>query len=376
MKQKGKCSMRRGENIYRRKDKRWEGRYPKGKKANGKTKYGSVYGKTLKEVREKLYPLKLNYQLIQNSQGKTAISFNEWAFLWLQEIQSDVKQSTYANYEHKLTHYVLNILGEYGLNELDEEAAEILLKDLEKRALKPSTIHAVFRITKQCINRAIRKKMIKENPFVLVRLPKLVKNRNQALTKQEQKRLETAALSGRKGQGLPTLLALHAGLRIGEISALTWEDIDFENNLIHVHSTVQRIIGLFNGKKTELIYTSSKTASSTRSIPMSQMLTRALLEQKQRAKGKFVLTDNEQPVEPRLITYHFHRIREKAKLAKIHFHQLRHTFATRCLESKGDIMSVSALMGHSSTQMTLDTYAAALMEQRFIVVDQMEKAIR
>ncbi|MEO1769396.1 tyrosine-type recombinase/integrase [Candidatus Enterococcus ferrettii] len=368
--------MRRGENIYRRKDKRWEGRYPKGKKANGRTKYGSVYGKTLKEVREKLYPLKLQYQLIQANHGEAAISFNEWGYLWLHEIQNNVKQSTYANYEHKLEHYVLNVLGDYSLNELDENSAETLLKDLEKRRLKPSTIHAVFRITKQCINLAIRKKMIKENPFTLIQLPKLVKNRNQALTKQEQKRLETAALSTKNGQGLPTLLALHAGLRIGEISALTWKDVDFENNLIHVHSTVQRIVGVFDGRKTGLIYTSSKTASSTRLIPMSQLVKKVLWQQKQRAKGEFVLTNNENPVEPRLLTYHFHRIREKAKLSTIHFHQLRHTFATRCLESRGDIMSVSALMGHSSTQMTLDTYAGSLMEQRFQVVDQMEKAIK
>ncbi|MEO1769969.1 tyrosine-type recombinase/integrase [Candidatus Enterococcus ferrettii] len=367
--------MRRGENIYRRKDKRWEGRYPKGKKANGKTKYGSVYGKTLKEVREKLYPLKLHYQQVQNKQGDVAISFNEWGYLWLQEIQTNVKQSTYANYEHKLEHYVLAILGEYSLNELDENAAETLLADLEKRTLKPSTIHAVFRIVKQCINLAVRKKMVKENPFVSINLPKLVRNRNQALTKQEQKRLETSALSERKGHGIPTLLALHAGLRIGEISALTWKDIDFENNLIHVHSTVQRIVGVFNGKKTELICTSSKTASSTRLIPMSQTLKQVLLRQKQRSKGQFVLTNNEKPVEPRLLTYHFHKIRKKAKLTTIHFHQLRHTFATRCLESRGDIMSVSALMGHSSTQMTLDTYAGSLMEQRFQVVGQMEKAI-
>ncbi|EOH97694.1 tyrosine-type recombinase/integrase [Enterococcus pallens] len=367
--------MRRGENIYRRKDKRWEGRYSKGKNAEGKTMYGSVYGKTLKEVREKLYPLKLHYQFIQSNQGTSAISFNEWAYLWLQEVQAKVKQSTYANYEHKLEHYVLNILGEYNLNELDEDAAEILLKNLEKRALKPSTIHAVFRITKQCINLAIRKKMINENPFASVKLPKLVKNKNQALTKQEQKGLETLALSEKKGRGIATLLALHAGLRIGEISALTWGDLDFENNLIHVHSTVQRIIGAFNGKKTELVYTSSKTASSTRLIPMSQTLKKVLLQRKQQAKGKFVLTNHEKPVEPRLLTYHFHKIREKAKLTTIHFHQLRHTFATRCLESRGDIMSVSALMGHSSTQMTLDTYAGSLMEQRFQVVGQMEKAI-
>ncbi|MEO1768833.1 tyrosine-type recombinase/integrase [Candidatus Enterococcus ferrettii] len=367
--------MRRGENIYWRKDKRWEGRYPKGKKANGTTKYGSVYGKSLREVREKLYPLKVKYQMIQQEQGESAISLREWVYRWLHAVQPTIKQSTYANYEHKLVHYVLPEIGEYGLNELNEQAAGELLESLQLKKLKPSTIQVIFRITTQCINFAIRKKMMKENPFKLIQLPKVVKKRNQALTRQEQKRLETAVTSEETGKGLPVLLALYAGLRIGEIAALAWKDIDFENNLIHVHSTFQRVFGVVAGKKTELIYTSSKTTSSIRSIPMSKRLKQVLICQRKKATGEFVVSKREQPLEPRLLTYHFHRIREKAKLKTTHFHQLRHTFATRCLESKGDIVSVSALMGHGSTQMTLDTYASSLMEQQFHVVAQMEKAV-
>ncbi|EOH90976.1 tyrosine-type recombinase/integrase [Enterococcus pallens] len=367
--------MRRGENIYWRKDKRWEGRYSKGKNVHGKTMYGSVYGKTLREVREKLYPLKVKYQMIQKDQGESAISLREWGYRWLLEMKSTIKQSTYANYEHKMVHYVLSEIGDYGLNELDEEAAEELLKSLQLRGLKPSTIQVIFRITNQCINVAIRKKLIKENPFKLIQLPKVVKKRNQAITRQEQKRLETVAASEKNGKGLPVLLALYAGLRIGEIAALTWKDIDFENNLIHVHSTFQRVFGVVAGKKTELVYTSSKTVSSIRSIPMSKLLKQVLMRQRKKSAGEFVVSRREQPVEPRLLTYHFHRIRKKAKLGTIHFHQLRHTFATRCLESKGDIVSVSALMGHGSTQMTLDTYASSLMEQQFQVVAQMEKAV-
>lgn len=367
--------MRRGENIYWRKDKRWEGRYPKGKKANGKTKYGSVYGKTLQEVREKLYPLKIKYQLIKQDQGEVAISFYEWGYQWLKEVQSKVKQSTYANYEHKLVHYVLKAIGDVGLNELDEKTGEKLLAALQQQELKPSTIHAIFRITNQCINLAIRKKMIKENPLAWVQLPKIEKVKNQALTRQEQKQLEKVAVAEENGKGLPTLLALHSGLRIGEIAALAWRDIDFENNLIHVKATFQRVFSLLEDKKTELIYTSSKTASSARPIPMSQTLRKLLLKHRKNSKGEFVLSSRYQPLEPRLLTYHFHRIRAKAGLINVHFHQLRHTFATRCLESQGDIVSVSALMGHSSTQMTLDTYAGSLMEQQIQVVQQMEKAI-
>ena len=367
--------MRRGENIYWRKDNRWEGRYPKGKKANGKTKYGSVYGKTLQEVREKLYPLKAKYQLLRKTQGEVTLSFEEWGSMWLEDAKKTIKASTYANYEHKLVHYVLSELGDTALNELSETSAEQLLASLKEQQLKPSTIQAIFRITKQCVNAAIRKKLMKENPFTEISLPKLVKKKDQALTRKEQKRLEAVAQKEANGKGIPTLLALHAGLRIGEISALSWEHIDFENNMIHVESTYQRIIGVFDGRKSKLIYTSSKTASSTRVIPMSQTVKQALLRQKAQSTSSYVLSVKNQPVEPRLLTYHFHKIREKAKLFETNFHQLRHTFATRCLESHGDIVSVSALMGHSSTQMTLDTYAGSMMEQRIQVVSQMENAI-
>ncbi|MEO1770805.1 tyrosine-type recombinase/integrase [Candidatus Enterococcus ferrettii] len=367
--------MRRGENIYRRKDKRWEGRYPIGKKANGKTKYASVYGKTLKAVREKLYPLKLKYQLIQEVQGNSAISFQEWGDIWLNETNVGVKQSTYANYKHKLNYYVLSEIGQYGLNELNEELAENLLQSLKDRKLKASTIQSIFRIVNQCLNLAIRKKLIKENPFTSVKLPKVIKENNQSLTLQEQHQLEKAAVTEKDGNGLPILLALHAGLRIGEISALSWKDIDFQNNLIHIKATYQRTLSVLGECKTTLIYTDSKTQSATRTIPMSDTIKQILLQQKAQSSSAFVASNKQKPIEPRLLTYRFHRMRMKAGLDKIHFHQLRHTFATRCLESNGDVVSVSALMGHSSTQMTLDTYASSLIEQRIQVIAKMEKRI-
>lgn len=367
--------MRRGENIYRRKDKRWEGRYPVGKKTNGKTKYASVYGKTLQAVRKKLYPLKLKYQLIQEIQGNSAIMFQEWGGIWLEEVSVGIKQSTYANYKHKLNHYVLSVVGQYYLNELNEDIAEELLCSLKELELKASTIQSIFRIVNQCISLAVQKKLIKNNPFLSIKLPKVMKEKNQALTLQEQKKLEKTALTEKNGKGLPVLLALHAGLRIGEVSALSWKDIDFQNNLIHVKATYQRTINVEEGSKTTLVYTNSKTQSATRTVPMSSTIKKILLQQKKHSSSTFVVSNNQKPIEPRLLTYRFHKIRMKAGLKTIHFHQLRHTFATRCLESNGDVVSVSALMGHSSTQMTLDTYAASLMEQRIHVIAQMEKAI-
>lgn len=304
------------------------------------------------------------------------MTYREWGIRWLAEIKGEIKQSTYSNYEYKLTHYVFSEIGDEGLNELNELAAQKLLQRLKQRQLRTSTILAIFRIINQTVNHAIRKRYLKENPFLSIKLPKPSKTRQQALSKKEQKALEQAALREKKGQGMPTLLALHAGLRIGEIAALTWQDIDFETNQIHISSTYQRVLTQKDlERRTELIYTRSKTEASVRKIPLSRTLRKELLKLQKKTMGHFVCSNNNRPSEPRLLTYHFHRLRNKANLKSIHFHQLRHTFATRCVEINGDIVSISALMGHSSSKMTLDTYADALMDQRIKVVHQMEKAI-
>ena len=160
------------------------------------------------------------------------------------------------------------------------------------------------------------------------------------------------AVKEKKGYGIPTLLALYSGMRIGEIAALKWTDIDFESNLIVVNDTYQRIPTIALNRRTQLVLTDSKTEASVRMIPMSRTLKKLLLSHRKKSKGTFVFSTNGQPCEPRLLTYHFHRIRQKAELPAVHFHQLRHTFATRCLEVNRDIPSVSALLGHASTQMT------------------------
>ncbi len=367
--------MRRVENIYYRKDKRWEGRVIVGRRSNGKPIFMSVYAKTLRELKEKLLPLKLKYQILMSEQGDSSMSFEDWGIEWLREVQIDVKESTFANYEYKLNFYALSVIGMYSLNELDEAVGEELLDSLFERDLSPSTIQGIFRIVKQCVNRAIDKKLIKVNPFSKIKLPKIMKKMNQALTKQEQKSLETAAIEEENGFGLPTLMALHAGVRIGEAAALPWENVDFENNVIRIDATYQRVFTPMADTRTTLVYSSSKSSASNRVIPMSKTLRKALLEHKKQAVGEFVFSNKENPSEPRLLTYHFHEIRKIAGLEHVHFHQLRHTFATRCVESNGDIVSVSALMGHSSAKMTLDTYSGSMMEQRIQVVNQMEAAI-
>lgn len=366
-----KFYMRKGENIYLRKDGRWEGRYPKGRKLSGRIKYGYIYGKSYSEVKQKLYPLRLKYQSLQQIQGSSAETFEEWTIEWFNEVQNEVKPSTFSSYYYKLCTYVFPIIRDISLNELSIETGKKLLTDLQKK-LSNSTIQVIFRILNKCLNHAKKLGKINVNPFSELKIPKKKQRKIRALSLSEQKNVMAIAAKEKKGYGIPALLALYSGMRIGEIAALKWSDIDFDANLINVSHTYQRIPIIDKQRKTQLVLTDSKTDASVRIIPMSKTLKKLLLTHRKHSKGAFVFSTNGQPCEPRLLTYHFHQIRRKAGLLHIHFHQLRHTFATRCLEANKDIPSVSAILGHASTQMTLDTYVDAMLEQRYQVIDDLD----
>lgn len=145
--------VRKGENIYLRKDGRWEGRFPKGRKSDGRIKYGYIYGKNYSEVKRKLYPLRIHYQSLQQIQGHSAETFEGWTSEWLMEVQDEVKPSTLSSYYYKLTKYIFPTLKDIPLNELSIEIGKNVLNELQKKLAK-STVQVVFRILNKCLNHA------------------------------------------------------------------------------------------------------------------------------------------------------------------------------------------------------------------------------
>lgn len=372
--ERGFLMSKRGENIYKRKDGRWEGRFAKGRKENGSIWYGSIYGRTYQEVKQRLYPLKIKYASLIQTTGRCATPLYKWGLQWVDELQKKVKPSTYSSYRYKLEHYIFPRIGEIELNQVTSSLLQELVDIWKKEGLKTSTIRVLFQLVKSCFSHAVKKGLLLVNPCQTVHLPKVEKRTVHSLTKGQQAQLVDVAKKMPLKKGLPTLLALNAGLRIGEIAAMTWENIDFESNTIAITHTYQRIpFYSIDGAKTQLIRQKAKTQASQRVIPMTQVIRKYLLQKKKRSYSPFVFSNGGRPCEPRLLTRYFQQLVKKANLSGVHFHQLRHTFATRCLERNRDIASISCLLGHASTQMTLDVYADSLIEQRVSVIQSLEK---
>ena len=366
---------RTGENIYKRKDGRWEGRFHIGRKENGRLRYGYIYGKSYMEVKKKIEPLRKKIALLAHYQVVGGLTYQQWIDQWLLEMQDTVKESTFSSYSYKINRYLLPQLAEISLHEINDAKLQELVQGWLDDGLSVSSIKIIVGLLSRSLKNAEQKGKIEKNPCSDLKLPKAAKKKIRSLSKREQKKLEKAAEKSKSSKALSAVLALHTGMRIGEIAALKWENVLFDQNIIMVENTYQRLT-MPKGHPTVMSYGSVKSNSSLRVIPMSTKIREALEARKKEAnEEEYVFTVNGKPCEPRLLTFHFHQLLKLAKLQNVHFHQLRHTFATRCLESGADIPSVSALLGHASSQMTLDVYSDSMLTQRVVAISGMEKAI-
>lgn len=354
---------KKGENIYKRKDGRWEGRYIKARNDKGKIIYGYVYAKKYSIVKKKLQKLKYiytnNYTGIELYEG----TVSEWLTYWLDVLmRSNIKISTYSTYHSRIQKYISPFLGEKKLTLLKAKDIEEFISYLKSIDLSSSSIHSIITVLKIAMNRAFRENYILIDPCRNISFKKETMTQIGALTIEEQKKIEQVAFMEKECS--PIILALYTGMRIGEISALKWEDVDFEKEIIYVKKTLYRVSSEEERGKTKVVFDVPKTHSSIRSIPIAPNLKSYLLVNKERATSDYVVSCKNSYAEPRVINYRFKKVLVKADVKAIRFHALRHTFATRCVENGIDIATLSKLLGHSSIKMTLDTYTDSLWENR------------
>ena len=355
---------KKGENIYKRKDGRWEGRYIKFYNGDGKAKYGYLYGKTYSEVKSKLRDIQadLKYGILPKSQ--VTITYAEILIAWLQSSRINVKESTYMRYKQLIDKHIAPSLGIFQLNRISTQLVEKFVDDKLKcgrldgnGGLSPKTVTDIITIIKSSMEYA------SYNGFsVTCNLSKLsIKKKEKemrVLTTQEQKSLTCILLSETDLSKLGVLLSLYTGIRIGELCALRWENLSIDNKTLRVRETMQRIQSPESSEKTKtkIVITEPKSKCSIRDIPLPDFLLEIVKEFQSSPKA-FVLTgERNRYIEPRTMQNRFQRYVKESGIQQANYHSLRHTFATRCVEVGFEIKSLSEILGHANVNITLNRY--------------------
>ena len=374
--ERGHFVPRRGENIHKRKDGRWEARYIKDRK-NGKAVYASVYAKSYTEVKAKLKDCIAKEKDSKIEKSPIRMTFDDAFTKWLEYKQHFIKQSSYNKYFNLYGSYISDVLKDTYLDEISNstfQEAVISIMNLKnkrtKQKLSTSTVRGIVYVIKSVILFAQKQGYIKA--FCLqIDIPNNQTKNIQALTKEEQNILEFHAKLKLDTISLAVLICLYTGLRVGEVCALRWEDIDLNNKYIVVNKTVQRIQQIqvpYRATKTILTVTPPKTDKAIRKIPISSVLYSILskyYEQNYRGDKHYVLTNcNGDMIDPCSIQYKFKELIKKLKLTSITFHGLRHTFATRCIELGMDIKTLSEILGHSNVSTTMNIYVHSTEQQK------------
>lgn len=366
---------RRGENIRKRKDGRWEARFPKGKNQNGNTVYGAVYGATYKEAKEKRRRLLENPPADQ--MNRTDSSFGNLLALWIADNKVRLKASTIYRYQYLIDTHILPELGNRSVDSITSTVINSFLANkLQNGRLDGSggLSAAYVRSITLVINSALRFGMeqgLCSIAGLKINKPTIAPKELPILSVEQQSILESTLQTDTDETKLGIFISLYTGLRIGEICALTWNDIDLKNKIIYVRNTVVRVKAAEgDSAKSYLIIDSPKTAASLRCIPICSTLMPVLLSCMSKATSSYVVSSNASFVSPRTFDYRFKRILDACQIPRINYHALRHTFATRCIEAGVDVKSLSEILGHGNVSITLNTYVHSSMDLKRI---QLEK---
>lgn len=364
---------RKGENIFKRKDGRWEARYIKGYELSGKIRYGFCYGQTYREAKEKA--MRCKAALLNNTPlpaTNRRLRFSCFCEEWLELEREKVKDSTYVKYNTILIKHILPKLGGCFPREISTRLTERFKHELLEEGLSTKTVKDIL-----VVLRAILKHTAKQYPgtfpSVEVNCPKEPKKEARVLDLEEQRRFISYLQTDMDECKFGILLSLLTGIRIGELCAMRWENISLQDRTVHVSATMQRLKNLNNSeeKRTKVVISSPKSYASTRTIPLTENAVRLCMQFDRHCPSAFLLTGSERHMEPRLLQKRLAKYTRECGLEGVHFHTIRHTFATRCVEAGFEIKSLSEILGHADTSITLGRYVHSSMELKRSNMDKL-----
>ncbi|MCD7860267.1 MAG: site-specific integrase [Firmicutes bacterium] len=357
--------MRTGENIFKRKDGRREARYHRGRDSSGRILYGYCYGRTYAEAKQRLEQAKTSGvppELHCAEQKEQTLRY--WAQFWLQRNRLRLRDSTYVKYLGFLDNHILPYLGELTPSQLREEdvaafSGELLgAKGLSSKTAKDILVvlHSILRFTEKQLPNTVERM-----DFVY---PSQERAEIRVLSVAEQERLTNYLLTDTDACKFGVLLALLTGLRIGELCALRWDHVLLEHRLLRVDASMQRIRNLDANaaSKTVVVIGAPKSQASRRAIPLAESLVNLAQSFSPEDSGSYVLTGTARYMEPRTLQRRFAKYARDCELENVTVHTCRHTFATRCIEAGFEMKSLSEIMGHANTAITMNRYVHCSMD--------------
>ena len=303
-------------------------------------------------------------------------TFEEIVVLWQADKKQYVKRSTYSAYSLLVNNHLIPAFA--GAYDVTEDLVQSFVFTKLEQGLSQKSVKDILIVLKMILRFAVKQGFMQHREIDVKFPTERERQELEVLSRSSQKQIMEYVQSHFTFMNLGIYICLCAGLRIGDVCALVWDDIDVESGVINVSKTIQRIYVIEGGEKhTEVIIDTPKSKNSIREIPIARDLLKMIKPFKKVVNGRFyVLTNSAQPTEPRTYRNYYKRLMTQLDMPKLKFHGLRHSFATRCIESRCDYKTVSVLLGHSNISTTLNLYVHPNMEQKKKCVEQMFKTLK
>ena len=376
----------KGEGTIRKKGNGYEGRITV--EVNGVRKQVSVYDKSQRVVVEKMQELRKKRDDNYYIENKN-ITLEEWLKEWMKVYKKPyISPRTYQGYVEK-SKTILEHLGNMQLQKIELYHLQKFISDLQNEGKSPKSLRHYYSIFKMCFDDAIMCRHISLNPTRNLKLPSMRRKELNIMTKEEQLVFEGFMKKYRMGTAY--IVLVNTGLRAGELSGLTWKDVDFENKALYVRRGMQKITTYdddFNKVKRERKVTDVKTENSYRVVPMLDKVVKILQEYKKKVQAEqeklaelgegfkdddFIFkTKYNHPITSEYLRKTCQGICKSNNFRKVGIHELRHTFATRSIEAGIDLRVLQEILGHASYSTTADIYVHILGQVKLSQMNRLE----
>lgn len=309
------------------------------------------------------------------------MKYKKWLDIWFTNyIEPSSKTKTRERYSEIIEKHLKVRLGEYELNELTPIILQRYVTELTqsgnlitRKGLAANSVNGIITVIQSSLKSAYELGELMVYTADKIKRPKTIEKTVYCFSHAEQKQIEQAALSNKKRKYIGIVICLYSGLRIGELLALTWNDVDFENGMLLINKTCHD--GKDENGKLCRIEDTPKTISSRREIPLPKRIIQLLREHKKNSDSDYIISSEGKPLYIRSYQRSFDLLLKELHIEHKGFHSLRHTFATRAIECGMDVKTLSEILGHKNPTITLNRYAHSMMDHKKEMMNRLGKML-